>query len=131
MHSRDIYFNKMKSYVIKNVHIDCEKDTYDVLNDSIVKPLNEEMKLLMNKDMCVYFMWNEYKNLIIKYSKEEDTNKSIYKNIIKIKARLSISGDLVFFATVVGKVSMSGCWCHWCNLSAKGWADKYHTKRMM
>ena len=38
---RDIYFNKVKSYVIKNAHIDCDKDTYDVLNDSIVKPLNE------------------------------------------------------------------------------------------
>ena len=69
----------MKSYVIKNAHIDCDKDKYDVLNDSIVKPLNEEMKLLMNKDICVYFMWNEDKKLIIKYSKEEDTNKSIYK----------------------------------------------------
>ena len=38
------------------------------------------MKLLMEKDMCVYFMWNEDKKLIIKYSKEVDINKSIYKN---------------------------------------------------
>ena len=73
--SRDIYLNKLKSYVIKNAHIDCDKDTYDVLNDSIVKPLNEEMELLMNKDMFVYFMWNEDKKLIIKYSKEENINK--------------------------------------------------------
>ena len=36
---RDIYFNKVKSYVIKNAHIDCDKDTYDVLNDSIVNRL--------------------------------------------------------------------------------------------
>ena len=43
---RDISFNKLKSYVIKNAHIDCEKDTYDVLNDLIEKPFNEEMKLL-------------------------------------------------------------------------------------
>ena len=37
---RDIYFNKLKSYVMKNAHTDCDKDTYDVLNDLIVKPLN-------------------------------------------------------------------------------------------
>ena len=116
---RDILFNKLNSYVIKNAHIDWDKDTYDVLNDSIVKPLNEEMKLLMKKDMFVYFMWNEDKKLIIKYSKEEDINKSIYKNIIQIKTRLLISGDLAFFVTVVGKVNMSSCWCHWYNLLAK------------
>ena len=76
---RDIYFNKLKSYVIKNAHIDCDKDTYDVLNGSIVNPLNEEIKLLMKKYMFVYFMWNEDKLLIIKYSKEKDISKSIYK----------------------------------------------------
>ena len=80
--------------------------------------------------MFVYFMWNEDKKLIIKYSKEEDINKSIYKKIIQIKTRLLISGDLAFFATVVGKVNMSGCWCHWCNLSAKEWSDKSHIKGM-
>ena len=46
---RDISFNKLNSYVITNAHIDCDKDTYDVLNDSIVKPLHEEMKLSMKK----------------------------------------------------------------------------------
>ena len=108
---RDTLFNKLKSYVIKNVRIDCEKDTYDVLNDSIVKQLNEEMKLLMEKNMFVYFMWNEDKKLIIKYSNEEDIKKSIYKKVIQIKTRLLISGVLALFATVVGKVNMSGCWC--------------------
>ena len=58
---RDTLFNKLKSYVIKNAHIDCEKDTYDVLDDSIVNSLNEGMKLLMEEDMFVYFMWNEDK----------------------------------------------------------------------
>ena len=83
---RDILFNKLNSYVIKNAHIDCDKDTYDVLNDSIVKPLNEEMKLLMKKDMFVYFMWNEDKKLIIKYSKEEDINKKLStKKLFKLK----------------------------------------------
>ena len=77
------------------------------------------MKSLMNKDRSMYLMWNEDKKLIIKYSKEEDINKSIYTHIIQIKTRLLIYGDLAFFATNVSKVNMSGCWCHWCNLSAK------------
>ena len=56
-----------------------------VLNDSIVKLLNEEMKPLMEKYMFVYLMWNEDKKFIIKYSKDEDINKPIYKKIFKLK----------------------------------------------
>ena len=83
---RDIH-KKMKSYVIKNARIDCDKDTYDVLNNSIAKPFNEEMKLLMNKDMFMFFMWNKNKNIIIKYLKEEDMKKSSYNKIIQIQTR--------------------------------------------
>ena len=88
------------------------------MNDSIVKPLNEEIKLLMNKEMFVFFMWNEDNKPTIKYSKEEDIKKASFNKIIQIPTRILISGGLAFFVTVVGKVNMSGCWCHWCNLSA-------------
>ena len=74
---------------------------------------------------------NKDKKLIIKYSKGKDINKSLFNKIIQIKTRILISGDLAFFATSVGKVNMSGCWCHWCNLSAKEWSDKTHTKGML
>ena len=80
----DIHIKKLESYVIKNSCIDCDKDTYYVLNNSIVKPLNEEIKLLMNRDMCMYFMWNEDKKRIIKHSREEDINKSVYKKKFKL-----------------------------------------------
>ena len=70
-------------------------------------PLNEEMKIIMNKDMFVFFMWNEENKLVIEYSKEDDINKSSFNNIIQIPTCILISGDLVFFATVVGKVNMS------------------------
>ena len=36
----------MNSSVIKNAHIECDIDTYDVLNDLSVKPFNEEMKII-------------------------------------------------------------------------------------
>ena len=52
------------SYVIKNAHIDCDHDTYDVLNKSIVKPINDNMKTLMNKDMFVFLLWNKEDKLL-------------------------------------------------------------------
>ena len=59
------------SYVAKNAHIDCEKYTCEVLNNSIIKPLNDELKFLMKKDIFFFLMWNEDKELIVKYSKRE------------------------------------------------------------
>ena len=68
---------------------------------------------------------------LIKYSKRDDIHKSSIKNIIKIRKRVLISGDLVFFANVVGKVNMSSYWCHWCNLSAKQWSEITHKRNVM
>ena len=55
---RDSGGKKVLSYVIKNAHIDCDHDTYDVLNKSIVNPIYDDMKLLMNKDKFVFLLWN-------------------------------------------------------------------------
>ena len=84
----DTHIKKLKLCVIKNAHIDCDKDTYDVLNESIVKPLNKEMKIIMNKDMFVFLMWNEDNKLIIEYSNEDDITKSNFNSIIQIPTRI-------------------------------------------
>ena len=109
---RYINVKNLNSYVIKNVHIDCEKkNAYDVLNESIVKPLNDEMKITINEDIC-FLMRNEDKKVILKYSKSEDINESNFRSVIKICTGVLISGDQAYFATVVGKIDMSDCWYH-------------------
>jgi len=125
---RDSGGKKLLSYVIKNTHIDCDHDTYDVWSKSIVKPINDDMKTLMNKDMFVFLLWNEDDKLTIQYSTKDDCNESSYLKVIQISTRLLIAGDLAFFATVVGKVNRSGCWCHWCNLSPFEWENIHHEK---
>ena len=55
---RDINVKNLDSYVMKNTRIDCDKDTYNVLKESIVKPLNDEIKIIMNED---YFFKCEMK----------------------------------------------------------------------
>ena len=101
------------------------------MNEPIVKRFNEEMKIIINKNMFVYFMWNEENKLIIEYSKEDNINKSSFNNIIQIHTRILISDDLEFFTAVVGKVNMSNCTYYWCNFSAKEWSNKSHTKRIL
>ena len=75
---RDILVKTLHSYRIKNTHIDCEKDTNDVLNESIVKPLNNEMKIIMNEDRFVFKCGLKIK-IIITYSKIDDINESIFQ----------------------------------------------------
>ena len=69
---------KLLSYVIKNVHIDCDHDTYDVLNKSIVKLIDDGMKIILNEDMFVFFMLDNNSKLLVKYSKRDDINESIF-----------------------------------------------------
>ena len=76
-------------------------------------------------------MWNEDNKLIIEYSKEENINKSSYNKIIQIQTLFLISGDSALFVTDDDKVNVSSCWCYWCDLSAKAWYDKSHTKVML
>ena len=38
-----------------------------------------------------------------------------------IPTRILISENLVFFTTAIGKVDISGNWCHWCDISPKEW----------
>ena len=128
IYTKRLWWKKLLSYIIKNAHIYCDHDTYDVLNKSIVKPINDDMKTLMNKDMFVILLWNEDDKLIIQYSTKDDCNESSYLKVIQITTRILISGDLAFFETVVGKANRSGCWYHWCNFSPFEWENIHHKK---
>ena len=48
----------LDSYVIKNIHIDCDKYVFGVLNNSIVKPLSEEMIIIINEKNIYLFSVN-------------------------------------------------------------------------
>ena len=66
---------------MKNTRIDCDKDTYNVLKESFVKPLNDEIEIIMNED--IFLLWNEDKKLTVKYSKSEDINESSFRCVNK------------------------------------------------
>ena len=59
-------FNK-DSYVIKNGHIDCTKDTYEIFQKTLATQINNNLEYLMREDYCLYFKWKEAGNLIVSY----------------------------------------------------------------
>jgi hypothetical protein len=42
--------------------------------------------------------------------------------------RVFVTGDLAYFAVILGKVNMAGGWCTWCGLSPKEWSPPDHDK---
>ena len=56
----------------------------------------------MRKDYCLYFKWKEDGKLEVAYE-EENYSLSNYVSYVSIPLRISIFGDLAFFATVVDK----------------------------
>ena len=106
-------------------HIDCKKDTYDVLKNTIAKNMNASLKKLSLSGA-----------LSIKPTIDDARNNSFYvalydaENVIedasKATIRLFLTGDLAFYAAVLGKVNMSGTWCTWCNLRNVEWERKDH-----
>ena len=135
---------KIDEFVLKVGHIDCKKDTYEVIKNTISPTLNDDMKALLS---------GEKKLLIFRKEVEGEEGKYIYTSQINshtthttpkfvcpltntelesfeftkaCNIRLVITGDLAFYAACLGKVNGSGHWCSWCQLSFKEWETKGH-----
>ena len=164
---RDSKLNVIGSWVMKVAHIDCKKDTYDILKTTIVPYLNEDVKELMKKEnrLIIYkytgiddndrgdsgddgdgdqnqFMYTaQIGDLSIgnvdggtgigmncfrcPLTGDERTN---FQSIGEAKIRFFMTGDLAYYYVCVGKVNMSGKWCHWCDLGMKQRETDGHEK---
>ena len=116
------------SYVIKHCHIDWTKDTYEIFQKILATPISNDLEYLMREGYCLYIKWKKDGNLVVSYETKDNESLNNYISYISIPTRILISGDLVFFATIVGKNNMSGHWCHWCMLSPLEWENCDHDK---
>ena len=114
---RDKEGYNIDSYVIKNGHIYCTKDTYEIFQRKISTPINNYLKYLMYDNYYLYFKWKEDAILEISYEEINNDSLSHYISFISLPIIILLSGNFLFFATIVGKNNMFGHWCHWCMLS--------------
>ena len=56
---RNIDGKNIISYVIKNGYIDHKKDTFEIFQQTLATPLNNDLECLMRKYYCLYFKWKE------------------------------------------------------------------------
>jgi hypothetical protein len=112
--------------VMKVGHIDCTKDTYEVLKSSVAGPLNDSLKeviesgalqVIRDPNGSVFFR--------MKNDEQDDQQLTI---ISSLYIRVFVTGDLAYFAAILGKVNMAGGWCTWCGLSPREWSPTEHDK---
>ena len=134
---------KIDEFVIKIGHIDCKKDLYEVLKNTVCPAINNDLKgLLSGEYKCLIFRKamggvGEYLHTL-QFQKHDAntppkfvcplTHESIdsFEFIRMCDIRVVITGDLAFYAACLGKVNGSGVWCTWCNLSFKEWEVQGH-----
>jgi hypothetical protein len=99
-------------------HIGCVKDTRVVLEKTIGGEINEGCKVLFGKFVVINRVNN---NMSI-----SEEAPFVNLNFIALPANVFITGDLAFFATILGKEHMGGIWCPWCMLSKQQWSLESH-----
>ena len=119
--------NNVHTFCIKVNHIDCEKDTYEVIKESVTGPLNRDIQLI-NQSGCIQVLTGITNNKMSLFmgslNKVDLINYTVTKSI---PLRVLMCKDLAFFAAVIGKVNMSGKLCIWCQFRPTEWSTCNHT----
>ncbi len=121
---RDEDGKQVDSMVMKVGHIDCTKDTYDILKSSVAGPLNKSIEEVV-KSGALQLIREQDGNLSCRMKNDGEESLTIITNL---PIRVFVTGDLAYFAAILGKVNMAGDWCTWCGLSAKEWSPTDHDK---
>jgi hypothetical protein len=118
---------KTKMIVIKAGHIEAKKDACEILKNTVTPEMNDAIKRIKQGGNVLRIFENaETGEIELTFSNDVLLNEaSGCKWAMPVRAFLS--GDLAFFATVLGKVNSSGSWCIWCDLARKSWEAAVHT----
>ena len=101
-------------------HMQCQKDTYQVIKDTIAEPINSDVLSIMSKGrvtMC---------------TAPDESIKLCFGNIhttqgvelASAPAEVFMVGDLAFCSLMLGKESMAPHWCWRCPMSKAEWTDR-------
>ena len=69
---RNIDGKNIVSYVIKNGYIDHKKDTFEIFQQTLATPLNNDLECLMPNYYCLYFKWKEDGKLEVAYEEKDN-----------------------------------------------------------
>ena len=116
---------KICQYVMKVGHINCDKDTRLVLDNTIGLHLNNGLKRLVGKHVLIGRVAQDGEYTVT-LADENPINDANYFDFLSAPLSVKITCDLAFLSTALGKENMSGYWCPWCKLAPSEWSVENH-----
>ena len=112
-------------FVMKVGHINCDKDTRLILENTIGLHINNGLKRLVSKHVFIARAAQDGEYTITLGDENSATHGNgldFFSSPLSVK----ITGDLAFLNTALGKENMSGHWCPWCKLAPAEWSVEGH-----
>ena len=107
-------------------YVQCQKDTYKVLDETIATPINDDLRYIKDqKELTVYRKTDGS----VEMCWGKPTNDCTILQAAPVK--LFMTGDLAFYSMVLGKEYAAKAWCWRCQQSKKEWSpdvDDYEPK---
>lgn len=103
-------------------HIDCAKDTREILERTITQPINKGLRKVFGKVLVI----SRSTHSIAFVNENPVANGNFDEHHISLPINVFITGDLAFMSTLLGKENMSTVWCPWCMLSKVQWGQRNH-----
>jgi hypothetical protein len=108
------------SIIMQVGSIEAAKDTREIIEGTIGVHLNNGLKRIVDKMLVVHLLDGVNDSCEVTLAEEPPALQN-NNTFLSFSIRSFITGDLAFFATILGKENMSAQWCTWCQLSKKEW----------
>lgn len=93
--------NRVAYSLVKKVgHVDCKKDNYKTLKETIAPNINASLGILSTQKLC-------FTNEKVFFSLHVLTTNIL----LSLKIKLVGTGDLDFYHIILGRINMSSSWC--------------------
>jgi hypothetical protein len=110
------YSNKESfSRLFQIASIEHSKDDIEILQNTVLKPIGEELRLI--KDGGRFIVVGRQESMFLHFGAADH----IGTVLCDVPIRMFMVGDLKFHAQMLGRNNMSTSWCMWCQLAPHEW----------
>jgi len=95
------------------------KGGISVLKELVLDHIGHSLKLMVDGGRFIVDFSSQSHQLLLLFSNWDVTENN--EHLCDVPIRLFVTGDLKFYAQMLGHDNMSGCWCMWCLKAPNEW----------
>jgi hypothetical protein len=98
------------------------KDDIKVLKDTVLDRIGNSLKFICDGGKFILDFSSESNELKLSFSRLDVSEND--SHLCDVSIRLFVTGDLKFYAQMLGRNNMSGSWCMWCLMAPNEWSKE-------